>query len=229
MTDRTPGLNEAIIGAQNGDEQAFREIYRAVQPRLLNYVRGLVGETEAEDVTAEAWMRIARDLRSFHGDSRGFIAWAATIAHHRAADHLRSRRPVVPLPNEQLPHHPIHQTVADHVEEFLSTATALGLIRQLPPDQAQAILLRVIMGLDTATAAVILGKRPGAVRAAAHRGLRTLSKRLVRGTDLSAPAGPPQQADAAPKAPMTVHIPRRYPCPSTSGVSSRHVPGDQPA
>ena len=185
-------LTDAITRAQQGDEQAFRQIYRTVQPRLLNYLRATVGKTDAEDVAAETWMRIARDLRSFHGDAQGFLAWSATIARHRATDHLRRQKPVTLLPHDQLPHQPTHRDTADHVEEILSTETALALIHQLPPDQAQAILLRVIMGLDAATTAHILGKRPGAVRTAAHRGLRTLSKRLTPSTN---PDPPKQTSD----------------------------------
>lgn len=47
-----------------------------------------------------------------------------------------------------------------------------------PHEQAQAILLRVIIGLDAASAGRILGKQPGTIRAAAHRGLRNLARRL---------------------------------------------------
>ncbi|HTW00386.1 MAG TPA: hypothetical protein VMF87_08790 [Streptosporangiaceae bacterium] len=40
------------------------------------------------------------------------------------------------------------------------------------------MLLRAVIGLDAATAATVLGKRPGAVRTAAYRGLRTLARQL---------------------------------------------------
>ena len=45
-----------------------------------------------------------------------------------------------------------------------------------PPDQAEAILLRTVLGLDAATAGHVLGKGAGAIRTAAHRGLKTLRK-----------------------------------------------------
>ncbi|HTX28443.1 MAG TPA: sigma factor-like helix-turn-helix DNA-binding protein, partial [Streptosporangiaceae bacterium] len=48
--------------------------------------------------------------------------------------------------------------------------------------QAEAVLLRAVLGLDAATAAKVLGKRPGAVRTAAYRGLHTLATRLDAGT-----------------------------------------------
>ena len=62
--------------------------------------------------------------------------------------------------------------------EGFTTEAALAVIRSLPQDQAEAVMLRAVMGLDAKSAAAILGKRPGAVRSAAHRGLSTLARRL---------------------------------------------------
>lgn len=76
--------------AQEGDERAFARVYRAVHPGILGRLR-LVGD-DAEDVAAEAWLEIARDLGRFRGDGHGFRGWAAAIARHRGLDHLRGRR-----------------------------------------------------------------------------------------------------------------------------------------
>lgn len=86
-------LTAAILAAQGGDESAFRAVYRAVHPRLLGYTRTLVGESDAEDVTSEAWLQIARDIERFSGDADRFRGWAATIARNRALDHIRMRGP----------------------------------------------------------------------------------------------------------------------------------------
>ncbi len=51
----------------------------------------------------------------------------------------------------------------------------LTLIASLPPDQAEIIMLRVVAGLDAREVARMVGKSPGAVRVAAHRGLRRLA------------------------------------------------------
>ncbi len=84
-------LGAAVARAQEGDERAFAVAYRLVQPGLLGYLRGLVGD-EAEDVASDAWLEIARDLGRFRGDGAGFRGWTATIARHRALDHLRRQR-----------------------------------------------------------------------------------------------------------------------------------------
>jgi len=62
--------------------------------------------------------------------------------------------------------------------EVLSTEAAMRLIASLPLDQAEAVLLRVVMGLDAKAAGRVLGKRAGAVRTASHRGLRRLAEQL---------------------------------------------------
>jgi RNA polymerase sigma-70 factor (ECF subfamily) len=174
-----PEVDEAIRAAQAGDEAAFRVLFRHLQPRLLRYLTGLVG-TDAEDVAADAWLQIARDLGSFHGDADRLRGWASRIARNRAIDHLRymNRRPVASLQVDDL----IDLVSNDDVElsalDRLSADKTIAMIAALPRDQAEAVLLRVVMGLDAATAAQVLGKRPGAVRTAAHRGLRNLAKRL---------------------------------------------------
>jgi RNA polymerase sigma-70 factor (ECF subfamily) len=172
-------LGAAVARAQQGDEAAFAVAYRIVQPGLLGYLRGLVGD-DAEDVASDAWLEIARDLARFQGDGAGFRGWTATIARHRALDHLRRRR-VRPRTSEleaDVLELPSPRSTHEEALESLSTARALELVRGLPRDQAEAVLLRVVVGLDGPSAARVLGKRPGAVRTAAHRGLKRLAREL---------------------------------------------------
>ncbi|MGI8879359.1 MAG: RNA polymerase sigma factor [Jatrophihabitans sp.] len=172
-------LTDAVHRAQAGDEAAFTHVYRLVQPVLIRYLRVLVG-TDADDVASETWAHVCRDLHRFRGDGDGFRGWVATIGRHRAVDHLRARgrRPADPVPVQQLADIPASAQTDTAALEAVSTASAVALIASLPPDQAEAVMLRTVMGLDAATAGKVLGKRPGAVRVAAHRGLRTLASRL---------------------------------------------------
>ncbi|MFI2643060.1 RNA polymerase sigma factor [Streptomyces sp. NPDC018610] len=173
-------LGAAVARAQEGDEDAFAVAYRLVQPGLLAYLRSLVGD-DAEDVAADAWLEIARDLDRFRGDGAGFRGWTATIARHRALDHLRRRRarPRGTALEPDVLDLPAPDSTHDQAMEAIGTERALALVRRLPRDQAEAVLLRVVVGLDGPSAARVLGKRPGAVRTAAHRGLRRLAGQLV--------------------------------------------------
>jgi len=203
-------LSAAIVAAQAGDEASFAVLYRAVQPGLLRYLRALIGD-DAEDVASDTWLQIARDLSTFRGDESGFRGWSATIARHRAMDHLRRtrRRPTVTGTVDDLINLPAGGTgTADSALDSISTDAALMLIARLPRDQAEAVLLRVVLGLDARTAARVLGKREGAVRTSAYRGLRRLREALDRAE--GAGADDPQPGGAARH--------RRTPLPSVMPV-----------
>jgi RNA polymerase sigma-70 factor (ECF subfamily) len=180
---------DLVGAAQRGDEHAFRLLYREVQPRLLRYLRTLVAG-DAEDVAADAWLEIARGLAGFRGDLDAFRGWAATIARHRAVDHLRRmrRRPSFDVPIEELTELAATDDTAGGALDAMSTDTAIALIATLPRDQAEAVMLRVVLGLDAEAAGKVLGKRPGAVRTAAHRGLRRLAEHLSRSAEPNRPA-----------------------------------------
>jgi RNA polymerase sigma-70 factor (ECF subfamily) len=127
-------LGAAVERAQAGDETAFTLVYRLVDPLLLGYVRAIVGPAEAEDVTSETWLEIARDLGRFRGDGAGFRGWAATIARHRALDHLRWQRsrPRVTLLEQDVLELPGAEDTAAQALENLSTEQAVALIATLP-------------------------------------------------------------------------------------------------
>ncbi|GHH81913.1 RNA polymerase sigma24 factor [Streptomyces sulfonofaciens] len=173
-------LENAVVRAQEGDEAAFATVYRMVHPGVLGYARGLVGD-DAEDVAAEAWLEITRDLRRFRGDAGGFRGWTATIVRHRALDHLRRQkvRPRSAFLDPALLELPGGQNTHEQAIESITTRQALDMIAALPQDQAEAVLLRVVVGLTGPAAARVLGKRPGAVRSAAHRGLKRLARQLA--------------------------------------------------
>ncbi|MEU6679355.1 RNA polymerase sigma factor [Streptomyces sp. NPDC046853] len=179
---RDEELGAAVARAQEGDEAAFAVAYRLVQPGLVGYLRGLVGHDGeiAEDIAAEAWLEIARDLGRFRGDGAGFRGWTATIARHRALDHLRRQktRPRPSALDQDMFDLPGPHSTPEQALESISTERALALIAGLPRDQAEAVLLRVVVGLDAPAAARVLGKRPGAVRTASYRGLKRLAEQL---------------------------------------------------
>jgi RNA polymerase sigma-70 factor, ECF subfamily len=168
-----------LTAAKAGDESGFVELFRSVQPALLRYLTTLGGGL-AEDVASETWVSVVRGLDRFSGDEAGWRAWVFTIARSRLYDAQRraARAPVVVAGDEELAARPDGMDVAARVEEIFSTEAALALIRRLPRDQADAVLLRHVAGLDVARAAQVLGKRAGAVRVAAHRGLRRLAEML---------------------------------------------------
>lgn len=173
-----------VRAAQDGDEEAFARLYRATHPGLLRYVATLAGD-DAEDVCAEAWAHACRDLGRFRGDADDFRGWVARIARNRAIDlhRSRARRPAAPVDPSDLPERadPVPGDLA--ALDAVATTEVLAAIGALPRDQAEAVLLRVVLGLDAKRAGVVLGKRAGAVRTASYRGLRTLAETYAERRD----------------------------------------------
>lgn len=181
MTEADGPLTEAIRAAQAGDETAFVNLYRTVHPWLLRYVGTLVGDADgdgdAEEVTAGVWQEIARDLDAFGGDDMSFRAWCARIARTRALTRLRRRRGR-PDRGPRRPDAPDPGRHPDGAPARPDGRRSLALIAWLPREEADAVALRAIVGLDAERAAYVLGTNPAAARSAAHRGVRRLADQL---------------------------------------------------
>ncbi|MEV6050154.1 RNA polymerase sigma factor [Streptomyces sp. NPDC052107] len=169
-------LSTALARAQDGDEAAFSVVYRAVQPGLHGYLRGLLGEG-AEDVAAAVWRDIARELPRFRGDGHGFRGWTASIARRHARGRLLRRgTPPRPASTSTPP-------TADHTNHsppgaVLSAGTVQALVARLPRAQAEAVLLRHVVRLDEPAVARVMGRPVLVVRVLARRGLRSLARLL---------------------------------------------------
>jgi RNA polymerase sigma-70 factor (ECF subfamily) len=167
--------------ARAGDEAAFALLFRDLQPALIRYLR-VMTRTAAEDLAAETWLDVVRGLARFSGDEAGFRSWIFTIARRRQIDALRStaRRPVevgteFADPGDRTP----EDGVAMAAEENSALENALTTIASLPPAQAEVVMLRAVAGLSVAEVSRVVGRRPGAVRILAHRGLRRLAEELA--------------------------------------------------
>lgn len=170
-------LDDALQRARAGDESGFSELWRTLQPRLLRYLRVSAGRNH-EDIAAETWLQVVRDLGRFEGDADGFRAWLFVVARHRAIDAARAAaaRPLVPVPDfSGIGRHAAAAAAEDEALDRISTDHALELVKRLPAEQADMVMLRVVAGLDVPVVAKIVGKSPGAVRVSVHRGLRALA------------------------------------------------------
>jgi RNA polymerase sigma-70 factor, ECF subfamily len=169
-----------LAAAQCGSEQAFSVLWRDVNPALLRYLRVVAAE-HAEDVAAETWVQVVRGLPRFTGDEAAWRAWLFTTARRRLLDQVRLRRRHPSEPLDEISPMDIPRTAAAEqvAMDNMATESAMALLSKLPEQQAEVIFLRVVAGLDTEAVAEILGRSPGAVRVAAHRGLKKLAALLA--------------------------------------------------
>jgi RNA polymerase sigma-70 factor (ECF subfamily) len=175
---RDEDLSVAVAAAIEGDADSFAQLWRTLHPLVLRYLRVVCGDA-AEDVASETWLQVSRDLSRFRGTATAFRVWLFRVARNRGIDENRRawRRREEPHETvDELRDTPTARDVAVDVVEHADTDWAVRLIATLPREQAEAVMLRVVAGLDVADTARVLGKRPGAVRVAAMRGLHRLAE-----------------------------------------------------
>jgi RNA polymerase sigma-70 factor (ECF subfamily) len=170
-----------LADAQGGSEDQFAVLWRDTNPALLRYLRVLAPDN-AEDIAAETWVHVVRGLPRFIGDEAAWRAWLFTTARRRLIDQARTRKrhPAEALEDVSAAEMPRSPDAAQLALDNLATKSAIALLAQLPPPQAEVIMLRVVAGLDTDAVAELLGKTPGNIRVMAHRGLKKLEDLLGR-------------------------------------------------
>jgi RNA polymerase sigma-70 factor (ECF subfamily) len=175
-------FDDVLRRAKAGDADAFADLWREANPMLLRYLRVISGPG-CDDIASHAWLRAIESLSTFDGDETGFRRWLVTIARNRYLDVGRRtsrRRETLSGDIVSLTDRTRTQSAdpAAVVEEQLTTDWALRLIATLPQDQAELVMLRVVVGLDVAAVAELTGRSAGSVRVAVHRSLRRLRNTL---------------------------------------------------
>jgi RNA polymerase sigma-70 factor (ECF subfamily) len=172
---------EAVIArARQGDRDALGQLWRAYNHLLLRYFRGK-GMAEPDDLASTVWVEVANALHRFEGGEPDFRRWLFTIAARRRIDDIRAskRRDQHNARHEEWRAPVTTLSAADESEQGEALERALALVRSLPADQAEAVLLRVVADLSVAEVATILGRREGTVRVLVHRGLKRLAERSL--------------------------------------------------
>jgi RNA polymerase sigma-70 factor (ECF subfamily) len=168
-------LAAVLTAAQSGSEAALTLLWRDANPALLRYLQ-VIAPDAAEDIAAETWLQVVRGLPGFRGTNRtGGPGCSPPRAGAIDEIRRRARRPTSPLDDLKPRQMPSAPDAADLAPHNLATQRAIALVSALPPLQAEVIMLRVVAGLDTEAVAELLGRSPGAVRVAAHCGLRRLA------------------------------------------------------
>ncbi len=176
-------LPDVVDAAGRGEHWALTQLFHAYQPAVLRYLRAQAPGA-ADDLASEVWIGVARGLPQFTGDEAAFRGWLFTIARRRVIDHrrraVRQRTDVVSSDRLDMPIEwgPSGDPARTVLERLGAQGAIDDLVDELTPEQAEAVLLRVVAGLPVSEVARIMQRRPGAVRVLCHRALRRLAVRF---------------------------------------------------
>lgn len=169
-------LVDAVV--RDGDEVAFRDLYRRYTPRLYLTVFRLLGQSEmdAEDAVQETWIRAVREMGRFRWES-AFSTWLIAIAGNVARDQLRKSWRRDQREVDGIEEIPIVRPVAEGID--LERAIAL-----LPEGYRTVLVLHDVEGLTHEEIGEALGIAPGTSKSqlfGARRSMRALLNPAAEG------------------------------------------------
>ncbi|MFK7740392.1 MAG: sigma-70 family RNA polymerase sigma factor [Planctomycetota bacterium] len=168
---------------RSGDSAALAAVFDAAAPRLLLVAAHVTPDPgAAEDLVQETFLAAMDKAEQWHGD-RPLLPWLAGILRHRALDlgrRLKLRRPTAP---SEL----VDQAIAEagdpgaHAEASELLERIDEALESLTSPFREALVLRLVHGLEPTAIAHALGRPPATVRVQLKRGLARLRKSLPAG------------------------------------------------
>jgi RNA polymerase sigma factor (sigma-70 family) len=175
------GLGEAydaiLAAAKTGEPWAYTRLFEWLGRSVAGYLRG-AGVEDPDGLANEVFLRVFGSVERFDGTEGRFRSWVFAIAHNLVIDdrRRRGRRPQQAVLEGDVG--PSAPAAEDGALVALGDERLRAVLADLPPDQRDVVLLRIIGDCSIEDTAAALGKKPGAVKSLQHRALAALRRRL---------------------------------------------------
>ncbi|MGI9539272.1 MAG: RNA polymerase sigma factor, partial [Miltoncostaeaceae bacterium] len=164
------------------ERPAFEAVARTSIDPVFRYLAGMCGSREdAEDLTAQAFEQAQRRWSRFDPQRGEPLPWLLAIARRVALDHFRSegrrrRRERVAAEDPAL----TREATPDPAAAGSLSPELRAALTRLTRGERELVALRVILELDAAETAALVGSTPGAVSSGLHRALAKLRREVSR-------------------------------------------------
>ena len=185
MTPAEPVESPALLElARQGDSDAFCELCRLYQTRLLRQAMALCGHSEsAEDLAQDAFVAAWKSIRCYDGKCR-FFTWLCSILIHLHKSKLRDKRPLAQVMGTN-PDGPNFDELLNNLAdgagcpaEALALSERASLLRQclarLPEKHREVVYLRFYVDESLEGIATTLDCSPGTVKSRLFHALEKL-------------------------------------------------------
>jgi RNA polymerase sigma-70 factor (ECF subfamily) len=169
---------EHLIQKAKYDSRAFGELYERYIGKIYTYLYYRTGNhNDAEDLTSKVFQKAFIHLPGYEIQGLPFSAWLYRIAHNIVANWYRDqgRRKVVGL--DEAINRSAEEAPELSAEKASEHEALLKLIRQLPEEKQQVLILKFAEGYSNAQIGEILGRSEGAVKSLYHRTLLSLREK----------------------------------------------------
>jgi RNA polymerase sigma-70 factor (ECF subfamily) len=179
---------EVIKRVRRGETALFEVIMRRYNQRLFRVTRSILGnDSEAEDVTQDAYVRSYTHLDQFDGRAQ-FSTWLTRIAVHEALARARKRNRLVEIDaaSESMEGRMKLESRAPSPEQEVLTHTIRIVVEaavdRLPETYRSVFVLREVEGMTTAETAECLDLSEESVKVRLHRARSLLRKEIYAQT-----------------------------------------------
>jgi len=181
VADLNDPLGDLLRRAGRGDQAAFGELYDALSPLVYGVVLKVVRDpSQAEEVAQEVFVELWRLAARFDGTKGNAKTWAATLAHRRAIDRVRSEQ-ASRVRHDRDANQTIRverDVVAAEVESSLDQVRVRRALLQLSELQREAVELAYFGGHTYREVAVLLEVAEGTVKSRIRDGMIRLRDEL---------------------------------------------------
>ncbi len=167
---------EILKLASQGDKEAFGLLYARYLDRIYNYIYYRTGNVhDAEDLTARVFQRAMKHILKYQDRGVPFSAWLYRIAHNLVANWYRdnSRKTEITI-SEKMVLPAKNETAETTILRTEKQDALLELIRTLPQDRQQLLILKFVEHYSNAEIGEVMGRSEGAVKSLYHRTLLAL-------------------------------------------------------
>ena len=169
-----------LVQLAKDNQDAFGILYERYVGKIYNYVYYRTGNHhDAEDLTAMVFYRAMGHIRNYTERGVPFQAWLYRIAHNLVANwhRDRGRRKIVALEDYAGPG-PQQEHPDSHTEDEAERELLLRVIRRMPEERQQLLILKFIEHLSNAEIGEIMGRTEGAIKSLYHRTLIALREEI---------------------------------------------------
>lgn len=182
--------NDLARRAREGDLSAFEQLFNKHQKRVYNIALQMLGdESEAADITQEAFVKVYRSLSKLNSDA-AFVTWLKTITINLCRDILRKRGNTkvssLDEPKTADDGSEIAFDVPDSTndpEKKLQSALVEGAVRsaisRLAPYYREVVVMACIDGMSIDEIAKVLGSPAGTIKSRLSRARTELKRHLA--------------------------------------------------
>lgn len=177
-------LGELLRLAGRGDQAAFSQLYDHLAPMVYGVVLKVVRDpSQSEEVAQEVFVELWRLAARYDGTRGTVSGWAATMAHRRAIDRVRSEqsardRVAREVSNLVPDHDEVSASVETSVDRDLDRLRVRRALDRLSPLQREAVELAYFGGHTYREVAVLLDVAEGTVKTRIRDGMIRLRDEL---------------------------------------------------